>query len=145
MMRLASHGPRTGAWRIGAALAFAAFAIAGSGNARADAGSVSGSGHGRLQLIMVDDPACRFCRKWDEAVGGGYAASPEGRAAPLKRVLRDASELENLTPVAYTPTFIVMRGDQEIGRISGYSGPKYFYEDLRDILAMAGTSVDAVP
>ncbi|AHB48898.1 regulatory protein [Hyphomicrobium nitrativorans NL23] len=100
--------------------------------------AVAGERSTDVELIMVDDPACRFCQKWNEAVGKGYAKSPEGAAAPLKRVPRGAPELQGLAPVIYTPTFIVMDGGGEVGRISGYSGPSYFYSDLRDILARAG-------
>lgn len=123
-----------GAWLLGVAIAFPAFAAAGSGNAGAQAEARSAS----HRLIMVDDPSCRFCRAWDEAVGRGYAKSPEGRKAPLTRVRRGAAELRGLAPVIYTPTFIVMRGGTETGRISGYPGPGYFYEELREILARGG-------
>lgn len=114
-----------------AALLFAA-AVAPLGSFGADAQS------GRVRLIMVDDPNCWFCRQWNEKVGLSYAESPEGRIAPLRRVARGAPELRGLTPVVLTPTFIVMEGSREVGRISGFSGPSYFYEDLRDILTRAG-------
>lgn len=129
-MWLPFHGAGAGVVRVAAALmvvALVAMSPAAAGEQSAD-----------VELIMVDDPACRFCQKWNEAVGRGYAKSPEGEAAPLKRVPRGAPELEGLAPVIYTPTFIVIEGGREVGRISGYSGPSYFYADLRDILTRAG-------
>lgn len=129
-MWLPFHGAGAGVVRVAAALmvvALAAMSPAAAGEQSAD-----------VELIMVDDPACRFCQKWNEAVGRGYAKSPEGEAAPLKRVPRGAPELEGLAPVIYTPTFIVIEGGREVGRISGYSGSSYFYADLRDILTRAG-------
>lgn len=124
---------RRGAWDaaavLGAAALLAVSAMAGPGT--------NGEKSSPIELIMVDDPACRFCQKWNDAVGRGYAKSPEGQAAPLKRVPRGAPELEGLAPVIYTPTFIVMNGGNELGRISGYSGPSYFYDDLRSILRRA--------
>ena len=114
---------------VAAALMLAAFAMASP---------TAAGNRSAVTLIMVDDPACRFCQKWNEAVGAGYAKSPEGEAAPLKRVPREAPELHGLAPVIYTPTFIVMDGGREVGRISGYSGASYFYADLRDILTRAG-------
>lgn len=129
-MRLPSLASRRRGWRVLAAFVVLAFAAAAPGEAVA-----SGK---RVQLIMVDDPTCRYCRMWNEAVGVGYAKSPEGRIAPLKRVRRGARELTGLERVVYTPTFIVMRDGEEAGRISGYSGPDYFYEDLREILQRAG-------
>lgn len=129
-MRLASRGLGGGAVLLLAALLLVAFAPPGSGEAEAQSG--------RVRLIMVDDPNCWFCRQWNEKVGRGYAQSPEGKIAPLRRVARGAPELKGLTPVVLTPTFIVMEGSREVGRISGFSGPSYFYEDLRDILTRAG-------
>lgn len=129
-MRLPSQGLRTEIWFLAAALAAVVLTAGAPGEARAL--------EQRVRLIMVDDPACRYCRRWNEAVGVGYANSPEGRIAPLKRVRRAAPELEGLDHVVYTPTFIVMQGAAEVGRISGYSGPGYFYEDLREIFARAG-------
>lgn len=87
-----------------------------------------------LQLLMVEETGCRFCLKWDKDVGTGYAASREGRTAPLKRIRRDAPELAGLKPVVYTPTFILMREAMEIGRITGYPGAAFFWEELDDLI-----------
>lgn len=134
-MRLPSHAARRGPWLVLAAFVGLAFAAVAPGQA--------GASGKRVQLIMVDDPTCRYCRMWNEAVGAGYAKSPEGRTAPLKRVRRGARELAGLEHVVYTPTFIVMQGGEEVGRISGYSGPDYFYEDLREIFERAGLETAA--
>lgn len=89
-------------------------------------------------LIMVDDPACHYCRRWNKEVGGGYGRTAEGRAAPLKRVGRDSKALRGFAPVIYTPTFILVRGDREIGRITGYPGQLYFWEELSQLMSLAG-------
>ncbi|MGE5265784.1 MAG: hypothetical protein ACM3L9_00310, partial [Deltaproteobacteria bacterium] len=91
-------------------------------------------------LIMVDDPACHYCRKWNKEVGGGYARSAEGRAAPLMRVRRNSKALSNFSPVVYTPTFILVREGREVGRITGYPGPVYFWEELSALMATAGVA-----
>lgn len=91
-----------------------------------------------VRLVMVEEPGCRFCRKWDAEIAPGYRKSVEGRFAPLKRVRRGAPELAGLAPVVYTPTFVVMRSGEELGRITGYPGAEYFYGELRPILAAAG-------
>jgi hypothetical protein len=91
-----------------------------------------------VRLIMVEEVACRFCRQWEAEIEPGYGKTPEGRFAPLMRVTRGAPEIRRLAPVVYTPTFIVLRGDDELGRITGYPGADYFYEELRVILAAAG-------
>ncbi len=67
-----------------------------------------------------------------------YSKSAEGRFAPLKRVRRGAPEIRGFNPVVYTPTFIVVRSGEEIGRITGYPGQDYFWSELTPILATAG-------
>lgn len=91
-----------------------------------------------IRLIMVEEAGCRFCRAWEAEIGSGYRKSAEGRFAPLKRVTRGAPEIKSFAPVVYTPTFIVVRSNEELGRITGYPGADYFYGELRPILAVAG-------
>jgi hypothetical protein len=97
----------------------------------------SGPGDG-VRLIMVEEPGCHFCRKWNSEIGPGYRKTPEGRFAPLKRVQRGAKEIQSMAPIVYTPTFVVVRSGEELGRIAGYPGADYFYSELRPILATAG-------
>lgn len=89
-------------------------------------------------LIMVDDPACHYCRRWHKEVGGGYPRTAEGRAAPLKRVSRDAKILAGFAPVIYTPTFILAQNGRELGRITGYPGQLYFWEELSQLMSSSG-------
>jgi hypothetical protein len=89
-------------------------------------------------LIMVDDPACHYCRRWHKEVGGGYGRTAEGRAAPLKRVGRDSKVLNRFAPVVYTPTFLLVHDGREIGRITGYPGQLYFWEELSQLMSSAG-------
>jgi hypothetical protein len=91
-----------------------------------------------VRLVMVEEQGCRFCRQWDAEIGGGYRKTKEGRFAPLKRVQRSDPAIKGLAPVVYTPTFVVMRSGEELGRITGYPGADYFYSELRPILAGAG-------
>ena len=91
-----------------------------------------------MRLIMVEEPGCRFCRKWDAEIAPGYPRSAEGRFAPLKRVRRGARELRGLAPIVFTPTFVIMRSGEELGRITGYPGADYCYSELRPILSAAG-------
>ena len=91
-----------------------------------------------VTLIMVDEPGCQYCRKWDAEIGRGYPRTKEGRFAPLMRVRRKSPQLSGFNPVIYTPTFILARRGQELGRITGYPGAEYFYAELGDLLAKAG-------
>jgi hypothetical protein len=91
-----------------------------------------------LRLIMVEETGCRFCQKWEAAVGVAYPATREGAFAPLVRVKRGAPELAAFAPVVYTPTFIVAEGGNEIGRITGYPGESFFWEELAVLLEKVG-------
>lgn len=105
----------------------------------ATAGTATAAGGGTV-LIMVDEPGCQYCRKFDAEVGRSYPRTAEGQFAPLVRVRRKAPELRGLAPVIYTPTFILMRRGEELGRITGYPGAAYFYSELEEILSKAGYS-----
>ena len=102
--------------------------------ARADlTGKASGA-----QLIMVEDPGCPYCARWDAEVGISYAASAEGRFAPLVRRSRNHPDVKKLGNVIYSPTFILVRDGLEIGRIVGYPGADFFWGLLGELLEQAG-------
>ena len=91
-----------------------------------------------LTLIMVDEPGCSYCRKFDAQIGPGHQKTEEGKFAPLMRVRRKSPELKGYNPVIYTPTFLLVRRGEELGRLTGYPGPEYFYTELDALLATAG-------
>ncbi|WP_295558282.1 thioredoxin family protein [uncultured Hyphomicrobium sp.] len=122
---------RCGAFLLFAALFFVGFGLMAPLSEPARSAS-------DIRLLMVVEPGCRFCRAWDSEIGPGYRKSAEGRFAPLKRVRRGAPETKGLAPIVYTPTFVVMRSGEELGRITGYPGADYFYGELRPLLAAAG-------
>ena len=98
-----------------------------------------------VRLVMVEAAGCRFCAQWHAEIGPTYPNSEEGKFAPLKRVAREAPELTALKPVIYTPTFIVMRGTHEVGRIAGYPGQHYFWDELRPLLELTGFPAGQLP
>jgi len=89
-------------------------------------------------LVMFDEPGCEFCALWDAEVGLVCTKTPEGQFAPLRRFLRGTGPFASLHGVVYTPTFVVVRGSNELGRITGYPGEDFFWAMLGDILAKAG-------
>lgn len=96
------------------------------------------------QLIMVEAPGCRFCALWHEEIGPAYAQSAEGRFAPLVRVGRDSALLSALKPVTFTPTFIIMQNGVETGRLAGYPGRDYFWDELVELLTPLGFASSTV-
>ena len=70
------------------------------------------------------------------------ARTAEGRVAPLARhglhedgVPRDVALL---APVRYTPTFVLVAGGNEVGRITGYPGEDHFWGLLEQMLKAQG-------
>jgi hypothetical protein len=102
---------------------------------QATAGATAGGG---ARLIMVEQPGCRYCIEWDQEIAPGYSHSAEGRFAPLKRLQRGDAALTVFRPVIYTPTFLVVKDGRELGRVTGYAGKGFFYEELDVELAKAG-------
>jgi thioredoxin-related protein len=97
-------------------------------------------------LVMIEDDGCVYCVRWHNEVGQAYANSTEGRFAPLIRRRIKDPDIAFLRNVRYTPTFILLRGDDEIGRITGYPGADFFWQLLADLLAKAGyRDAPAVP
>lgn len=91
-----------------------------------------------VSLVMVEEPGCPHCARWHREVGPAYAASAEGRFAVLQRVTMGSPEAVRLGGVRYSPTFIVLRDRQEVGRIVGYPGADFFWPMLEELLRKAG-------
>lgn len=90
------------------------------------------------QLVMFESAYCYWCERWNDEVGEYYARTAEGRAAPLRRVDLEAprpADLRSLRGVVMTPTFVVMDGGREVGRIVGYPDKILFWKMLAQLLA----------
>lgn len=74
---------------------------------------------------------------WDQEVGVIYHKTAEGRTAPLRRFdIGDPRppDLAALPDIIYTPTFVLMDGGREVGRIVGYLGEDQFWGLLGELL-----------
>jgi len=95
------------------------------------------------ELLMFEEDGCVWCARWDAEVAPDYANSPEGRIAPLVRydLRRDPlpDELELRGRVRYTPTFVLVDDDREVGRITGYPGKGVFWTMLETLVAKLET------
>jgi thioredoxin-related protein len=90
------------------------------------------------RLVMVEDDGCVYCVRWHNEVGQAYANSAEGRFAPLDRRRIKDPDIAFLRNIRYTPTFVLLRGSEEIGRITGYPGVEFFWPLLAELFAKAG-------
>lgn len=104
------------------------------------AATVAAKPHASRELVMVELPGCHWCQRWSEEVGVVFHKTPEGRAAPLRRVMKGSPELATLNlqrAAIYTPTFLLMLNGEEVGRIEGYPGEDFFWGLFQKLLADA--------
>jgi len=97
-----------------------------------------------LRLIMVEQPGCIYCARWNAEISEIYPKTPEGRAAPLQRVDLRAQPPEGVTFVRraqFTPTFILVQDGKELGRIEGYPGEDFFWGLLGVMIRKAGVDI----
>ena len=88
------------------------------------------------ELIMVEQQGCYYCLEWKDQLGHIYPKTPEGKYAPLKTIdITEVDQLEGLQrDVIFTPTFVLMEDNKELGRLEGYSSEDFFWELLEVIL-----------
>jgi hypothetical protein len=89
------------------------------------------------ELLMFEEAGCPWCIKWHKEVGPAYQRSPEGRRAPLRRLDIRAAVPAGVhldKPVRATPTFVLIEQGREIGRITGYPGPDFFWGLLEEMM-----------
>lgn len=82
------------------------------------------------ELVVFERPGCAYCQKFERDVMPIYDKTEEGRRAPLRRVDLSAGVPQDMTlalPVRFTPTFVVVEGGREIGRITGYASDEAFW------------------
>jgi len=98
-------------------------------------------------LVMIRDPGCPYCARWDREVGPGYVASDDGKLAPLVRRDRRARDIVFIERVVFSPTFVMLVRGREVGRIVGYGGADLFWmqlaglmEDVRVALQRSGAA-----
>lgn len=88
------------------------------------------------ELVMFGERGCFWCARFEAEIGPIYPKTEEARRAPLRRVDLDGGmpqEFAHLRPVSFTPTFVLLDGDREVGRIQGYPGEMHFW-GLLDML-----------
>ncbi len=88
------------------------------------------------ELVMVEQPGCHWCQRWDDEIAHIYPKTGEGQVAPLRRVnLRALPEdVEFASRPVFTPTFVLVQDGQELGRLEGYNGDEFFWFLLARLL-----------
>ena len=95
---------------------------------------------------MFDSPVCSYCEQWEDEIAETYPKTEEGKKTTLRRVsIHDdvPNDLRKLKPIIYTPTFVLVRQGQELGRIPGYAGEDFFWGFLETLIAKLPKNVSA--
>lgn len=90
------------------------------------------------ELWMFTSAACGACQQFEREVGDRYHLTAEARRVPLHRIALDAPRpppIADIADVRGTPTFVLMDGRTEIGRIAGYSSDELFWMRITALLA----------
>jgi len=90
------------------------------------------------ELLAFVSARCPYCVAWEREAGRIYARTWEAAQAPLRRIDADASnpaDLDWMTNVSATPTFVLVENGREVGRISGYASKDQFWRELDKLLA----------
>ncbi len=113
-------------------------AVAASGSPAAQSGEPDTDlARARAVLVMIGDPGCPYCARFEREVAPGYTASEDGKLAPLVRRDRHDADVAFLPRIVYSPTFVMLVRGREVGRIVGYGGADLFWMQVERLLADA--------
>ena len=98
---------------------------------------------GAAELLMLEQPGCAWCARFNAEIAPAWPKTEEGRRAPLRRV--DITEpwpddLKHVARERFTPTFVLMEDGKEIGR--GLS--LYDAVDAVQIMGKRGDDIEAI-
>lgn len=93
-----------------------------------------------MALVMAEEQGCMWCARWNAEIAPIYPKTPEGQAAPLRRIdVNDPipDDLAFKSAPHFTPTFILVDDGVEVARIEGYPGEDFFWGLLGVMLKQA--------
>ncbi len=96
-------------------------------------------------LVMIEQPGCVYCERWNADLSAIYPKTPEGKFAPLRRIQMSETTQSGITferAVNFTPTFVLIENNVELGRVEGYPGEDLFWGML-EMLLVAKTDFTA--
>ena len=90
-----------------------------------------------FRLIYVFSDHCVFCKAWERDVGRLYGDTEYAKKAPLFKIhisLFSEQFTVVTSNVSVTPTFILVSGNDEVGRIVGYQNRDMFFWTLSEYI-----------
>jgi len=98
--------------------------------------AVGGAAHA-AQLVVLQQPGCAWCARFEAEIAPAYPKTEEGRQAPLRRVditARWPADLAAIRTEHFTPTFVLVDKGVEVARLRGYPGDQFFWFLIDDML-----------
>jgi thioredoxin-related protein len=92
------------------------------------------------KLLMITADYCIYCQIWEKEIGEIYPKTDISKSFPLEKIELDEYLFDNDIndtnnyETKITPTFVFYRGNNEIGRITGYSSAEMFWWQVDEIL-----------
>ena len=101
---------------------------------------------GAAELVYFGSSACSVCETWDQDVGVIYAKTEESKILPLRHQdVHDPKpdDIAFIKGVIYTPTFVAIENGREVGRIVGYMGDFFFWEQVDGLIKKLPSAASA--
>lgn len=89
------------------------------------------------ELLVVEQPNCPYCERFNAEIAEAYPNTEEGQRAKLIRVQLNETwpdEYTFINPASVTPTFILVDNGEEVDRLVGYPGDEHFWFLLNEML-----------
>ena len=100
--------------------------------------AVAVSSAAAAELLMLEQPGCSWCARFDAEIAPAYPKTAQGKTAPLRRVNITRAwpaDLAGIKSDRFTPTFVLLDKGHEVARMRGYPGDEFFWLLLDDMLA----------
>ena len=97
-----------------------------------------------LELVMIEQTGCIYCDRFNREIAPAYPNTTMGKNAPLRRVdLHNEwpDDLSNIRVERFTPTFILVHENRELGRLRGYPGEEHIWFLLEQMFESASLDV----
>jgi hypothetical protein len=116
------------AWIVFCAVALALGGLGGGAFHANAARDLTAPKAGAMTQEIVEN--CTYCGLFRDQVLPRYRQSPRASELPIRFIdvnEADVSKMKLAAPIQMVPTTVLMRGGQEVDRISGYTGPENFF------------------
>ncbi|MCW8917023.1 MAG: thioredoxin family protein [Magnetovibrio sp.] len=92
------------------------------------------------ELVYFGSSYCSVCETWEQEIGDIYPKTSESKVLPLRyHDIHDVrpKDIKFVRGIIYTPTFVAIEDGKEIGRIVGYMGDFFFWEQIGSLAKKA--------